>query len=94
MVNCIVCPIQIVESRMHKSVMTCRMNFGQIIRSIGYVPYIGGSKEKILVNAGGSAHYLSGVRGLPSTGIQKLETDLRKIGSNFYDIDMIILTLP
>jgi glyoxylase-like metal-dependent hydrolase (beta-lactamase superfamily II) len=92
MANCIIHPIPIFESKMDKSLMTYRMNFGQTIRSIGYVWYIEGLKEKILVDAGGSVHYLSVVRGLPSTEIQRLDTGLRKIGLNFHDIDLIIFT--
>jgi hypothetical protein len=40
MANCIVHPIPTVESRMNKSLMTYRMNFGQTICPIGYVWYI------------------------------------------------------
>jgi hypothetical protein len=36
---------------MDKSLMTYRMNFGQMIRSVGYAWYIEGLKEKILVDA-------------------------------------------
>jgi N-acyl homoserine lactone hydrolase len=92
MANCIIHPIPIFESKMDKSLMTYRMNFGQTIRSIGYVWYIEGLKENVLVDAGASVHYLSVVRGLPSTEIQRLSTGLRKIGLDFYDIDLIIFT--
>lgn len=92
MANCIIRPIPIFESKIDKSLMTYRMNFGQTIRPIGYVWYIEGLKEKILVDGGASAHYLSVVRGLPSMELQTLETGLRKLGIGFGDIDLIILT--
>lgn len=92
MANCIIHPIPIFESKIDKSLMTYRMNFGQTISSIGYVWYIEGLKERILVDAGASAHYLSVVRGMPAQEIQTVDTGLRKMGLSFNDIDLVILT--
>src|SRR3989337_2625737 len=92
MAQCIIHPIPTFESMLDKSLMTYRMNFGQTIRSVGYVWYIEGLKEKILVGAGANAHYLSAVRGMPAQEIQTLDTGLRKLGLSFDDIDLVILT--
>jgi len=92
MANCVIHPIPIVESKLDKSLMTYRMNFGQTILSIGYVWYIKGTKERILVDAGASAEYLSTVRGMPAKEIQTLETGLKNLGIGFSDIDLIIIT--
>ena len=92
MAYCIIHPIPTFESMLDKSLMTYRMNFGQTLRSVGYVWYIEGLKEKILVGAGANAHYLSAVRGMPAQEIQTLDTGLRKLGLTFDDIDLVILT--
>lgn len=92
MVNCIIHPIPILESWIDKSLMTYRMNFGQTLRSIGYVWYIEGLKKKILIDAGASVYYLSVVRGMPAQEIQTLDSGLAKLGMSFADIDLIILT--
>jgi len=51
MVNCIIHPIPLVEMESDKSLMTYRLNFGEIIKPITYVWYIEGAKERILVDA-------------------------------------------
>ena len=92
MAHCTIHPIPLLETRIDKSLMTYRLNFGQPIRSISYVWYIRGLKEKILVDAGASAEYFSTVRGMPAKEIQTLDSALRKQGVDFRDIDLIILT--
>jgi N-acyl homoserine lactone hydrolase len=92
MTHCVIHPIPILESWLDKSLMTYRMNFGQTISSIGYVWYIEGLKEKILIDAGASARYLSEVRGMPAREIQTLESGLGKLGIRFSDIDLVIFT--
>jgi N-acyl homoserine lactone hydrolase len=92
MANCTIHPLPIFKSRLDKSLMTYRMNFGQTIDSVGYVWYVGGLRIKILVDAGGSVYYLSVVRGMPSQEIQTLESGLAKLGISYSDIDLIILT--
>lgn len=92
MAYCTIRPIPILDSSIDKSLMTYRMNFGQTISSVGYVWFIDGLTERILVDAGASVYYLSVVRGLPSTEIQSLEAGLKKLGLGFGDIDLVILT--
>ena len=92
MVDCVIHPIPLVESKIDKSLMTYRLNFGQIIPSIAYVWYIEGVRERILVDAGASAKYLSTVRGMPAEEIQTLESGLKNLGMDFSDIDLIIFT--
>ena len=51
MVDCVIHPILLVESKIDKSLMTYCLNFGQTIPSVAYVWYIEGLKERILVDA-------------------------------------------
>jgi N-acyl homoserine lactone hydrolase len=92
MAHCTIHPIALLETRIDKSLMTYRLNFGQPISSISYVWYIKGLKEKILVDAGASAEYFLTVRGMPAKKIQTLDSGLQKQGVGFDDIDLIILT--
>ena len=92
MAHCTIHPIALLETRIDKSLMTYRLNFGQPISSISYVWYIKGLKEKILVDAGASAEYFLTVRGTPAKEIQTLDSGLQKQGVGFGDIDLIILT--
>lgn len=92
MVNCIIHPIPLVEMESDKSLMTYRLNFGEIIKPVTYVWYIEGAQERILVDAGASAQYFSKVRGVPAKTIQPLDAGLHKLGISFSDIDLIILT--
>ena len=92
MAPCVIHPIPLFELWHDKSLMTYRMNFGQTISSIGYVWYIEGPKEKVLIDAGASCHYLSVVRGMPTREIQSLDAGLTKLGLGFDDIDLIIVT--
>lgn len=92
MVDCKIYPIPIIESRIDRSLMTYRMNFGESITTIGYIWYIYGLGEKILVDAGANAEYLSKVRGLPTREIQTIDEGLGKLGLGVEDIDIIIIT--
>ena len=90
--NCIIHPIPLFEFEMNKSDETYRFNFGQLVTVVGYTWYIAGAREKILVDGGGSAEYLSKVRGIPTKEIQTLDSGLSKLGISFDDIDIIIAT--
>jgi N-acyl homoserine lactone hydrolase len=92
MTNCIIHPIPILETKIDKSLMTYRMNFGQTISSISYVWYIEGTNEIVLVDAGANAEYLSAVRKMPARLIQTFNSGLDKLGINFEDVDLVILT--
>ena len=92
MANCVIRPIPLAQMTIDKSMITYRMNFGQPFEQVVYVWYIEGSGEKILVDAGVSAEYLSEKRGLPTKQIQPLESGLDKIGLTPDDIDLVIIT--
>jgi len=92
MKNCVVYPIPLAEMQMDKSLFTYRLDFGKPLNVGCYSWYIEGPSEKILVDAGVSAEYLSEKRGIPATEIQSLETGLKKLGLGVEDIDLVILT--
>ncbi len=92
MANCVIHPVPLVEIALDKSVMTYWLNYGQPIRVTGYVWYIEGAGERILVDAGSSAEYVSRLRGIPAKDIQPLDSGLDKLGVSLSDIDLIILT--
>lgn len=92
MANCIIHPIPLFQHNMDKSQMTYGLSFGQQITVVNYVWYIEGTKQKILVDAGGDANYMAKVRGIPIKEIQTLDSGLSKWGISFGDIDLIILT--
>ncbi len=92
MTDCVIRPIALTECQIDKSMVTYRLGFGQIATQVVYVWYIEGLKEKILVDAGVSAEYLSQKRGMPARDIQSLEAGLRKVGLSPDDIDLVIIT--
>jgi hypothetical protein len=75
MKNCAIYPIPLFESSLDKSLMTYRMNFGQQVRTVGYVWFIDGLAQKVLVDAGASVRY-SLSRGIDAREIQSLENGL------------------
>lgn len=91
MANCVIHPIPLFEGKRDKSQWTYHLNFGQQVSMAQYVWYIEGTKETILVDAGGSSEYSAGV-GRPVKEIQTLESGLNKLGLTFGDIDLVILT--
>jgi N-acyl homoserine lactone hydrolase len=91
MTSCAIYPIAICESFLDKSLMTYRMNFGQQIRSVGYVWFIDGIRENVLVDTGADIAYAA-LRGIPAKEIQSLEKGLQTLGLSFDDIDTVILT--
>lgn len=92
MANYVIRPIPLAEMILDKSMLTYRRNCGQPFTQLVYVWYIEGPKEKILVDAGVNAEYLSQKRGLPSKSIQSLESGLMKVGLTPDDIDLVIIT--
>ncbi|MDD4877323.1 MAG: N-acyl homoserine lactonase family protein [Dehalococcoidales bacterium] len=92
MADCIIHPIPLYRVEIEKSLFTYRLGFGQIVSLSGYVWFIEGTQGKLLVDAGGSAEYMSQVRGMPTREIQTLDSGLAKLGLSFDDIDLIILT--
>lgn len=92
MTDCTIRPIPVIETRIDKSLMTYRMNFGQTVVSVMYAWLIEGLKERILVDAGASARYMNEVRRMPATGIQTVEEGLKRLGMDPEDIDTVIFT--
>jgi len=89
--NCIIHPIPLFQTMGDKSRQTYRLNLGQQLALVNYVWYIDGTKERILIDAGGSAEYFRRF-GIPVEEIQTLDSGLNKVGVSFSDIDLIILT--
>ena len=89
--HCIIHPIPLFQSMGDKSRQTYRLNLGQQLALVNYVWYIEGPKERILIDAGGSAEYFRKL-GIPVEEIQTLDSGLDKVGVSFSDIDLIILT--
>lgn len=92
MANCIIHPIPLFEINIESSLFTHRLNFGKVITSVAYVWYIEGTREKILVDAGGDVDYLTNVRGYSCKDIQSLDSGLAKWDLSVSDIDLVILT--
>ena len=90
--KCVIFPIPLWVSPADKSGMTYLANLGQPVCVTGYVWYIQGTEEKVLVDAGGDVEYLSKVRGHPAYNIQTLESGLNKVGISISDVDLIIQT--
>lgn len=72
--------------------MLYKFGYGEPLALTNYVWYIEGTKEKTLVDAGGSGDFFSKVRGVPVEYIQTLDAGLSKLGVSCSDIDLIILT--
>jgi len=92
MADYVIHPIPLAEWTIDKSMFTYRLNFGQPYTQVGYIWYLEGLKEKILVDAGVSADYLSKERRMPSREIQSLKSGLNRVGLAPKDIDLVIVT--
>jgi glyoxylase-like metal-dependent hydrolase (beta-lactamase superfamily II) len=90
--NCVIFPIPLWVSAADKSAFTYLANLGQSVCVTGYVWYIEGSEEKVLVDAGADVEYLCKVRGHEAYQIQTLESGLDKVGVSVSDIRLIIQT--
>jgi len=73
------------------SSMTYLSGFGEMVTVNGYIWYIEGPKESIIVDTGGKAETIS-MLGFPAKDVQSPENALRKIGLKCEDIDIVILT--
>ncbi|MFC2042059.1 MBL fold metallo-hydrolase [Chloroflexota bacterium] len=92
MANCIILPIPLYATDGDKSRFTYGRNMGQPLTVVSYSWYIEGLKEKILVDAGGNVEYPVKVRGMQLHEIQSLDSGLKRLGIDFQDIDLVILT--
>jgi len=66
-------------------------NFDDVITTTGYVWYLEGASENILVDSGGDPKLLAEL-GYPAEKIQSIEEGLRKLGLAPQDIDIVIQT--
>lgn len=87
----IIRPFPIAKLAIEKSLMTYRMNFGQLQDLYATMWLIEGPKEKILVDTGGEAETNCRL-GFPSEQISYPDKALARIGLRTNDIDIIILT--
>ena len=84
-------PMQIVEETNDKSMMTYLMGMGMPIPIGVYTWLIEGASKNVLVDAGCSADFLSGV-GFPAQQVSTQEAELEKVGLTVDDIDVVIIT--
>ena len=91
MKHCTIYPIPLWISPSDKSHVTYFANLGQPVCVTGYIWYIEGAKEKILVDSGGDTEHLTRI-GLPAHDLQTLESGLNKVGITVNDVDLIIQT--
>jgi N-acyl homoserine lactone hydrolase len=91
MKHCAIHPIPLWVSPSDKSHMTYFANLGQPLCVTGYIWYIEGINEKILVDSGGNTEQMTKL-GLPAHDIQTLDSGLNKVGLTASDIDIIIQT--
>ncbi len=91
--SCVIHPIPIFQHQSDKSGYLYRFEIGHKTLVEGYIWYIEGPKEKIVVDAGASVEFIS--KGLQRTGceeIQTVEQGLNKFGLSASDIDLVIMT--
>ena len=92
MAGCVIHPIPLVEVKLEKSLITYGLHFGQLATLIGYIWYIEGARDRILVDATGGVEYMSRVRGIPAKNIQTLDAGIGRLGIGPDDIDLVIVT--
>lgn len=90
--NYIIHPINLFEMNSDKSNFTYRYNLYQRVMLPGYIWYIEGPEEHILVDAGGDVEYMWNIRGIPAKEVQTIESGLAKFGIRPDEIDLVILT--
>ena len=91
MKHCAIHPIPLWISPSDKSNMTYFANLGQSVCVTGYIWYIEGGGEKIVVDSGGDTGHLTRI-GLPAHDLQSLEAGLAKAGISAEDVDLVIQT--
>jgi len=91
MKHCTIRPIPLWVSPSEKSHMTYFANFGQPVCITGYIWYIEGEKERIVVDSGGDPDHLARI-GITAHNLQSLEDGLNKAGITAQDVDLIIQT--
>jgi len=71
--------------------MTYLSGFGETVTVNGYIWYIEGPKENIIVDTGGKAETIS-MLGFPAKDVQSPEDALDKLGLRCEDVDIVVLT--
>jgi len=84
-------PLALTELESPLPSMTYLSGFGEMTVTTGYVWYIAGPKENIIVDTGGKAETLS-MLGYPARDLQSPENALNKLGLGCEDIDIVVLT--
>jgi len=84
-------PLAITELEGPLPAMTYLCGFGEMVTTIGYIWYVEGPEENIIVDTGGKAETLS-MLGFPVKDLQTPEEALGKLGLKCEDIDTVILT--
>lgn len=84
-------PLVITELQCPMPGMTYLSGFGETVASTGYIWYIEGAKENIIVDTGGKAETL-GMLGFPAKDVKSPEESLLKLGLRCEDVDMVIQT--
>lgn len=90
--NVIIHPVFLFEMNSDKSSFTYRQNQGTRIMLPGYIWYLEGLDERVVVDAGGDAAYMWSERKIPAREVQTLEGGLGKYNLRPKDIDIVILT--
>ena len=84
-------PLLITEQEVPMPGMTYLSGFGEMTTNNGYIWYIEGPKENIIVDTGGKAETLS-MLGFPAKDVQSPENALGKPGLKCEDIDIVVST--
>ena len=84
-------PLVITENEAPTPAMTYLSGFGELTTTNGYIWYIEGPKENIIVDTGGTVDIIR-MLGFPAKDVQSPENALGKLGLKCEDIDTVILT--
>lgn len=85
-------PIATLRGQSTKTGMTYRVGDGQKVDTAGYLWYIEGPTERIIVDTGSTAEELASRGFLGKTDVQLPEDGLGKLGLKPSDIDIVIVT--
>jgi glyoxylase-like metal-dependent hydrolase (beta-lactamase superfamily II) len=91
MAHLVIHPLPLVKINTVKGIVTYMVNFSDSIPCYEYVWYIEGTKERILVDAGGPAgSFIS--RGFPAETVASPANALKRVGISPNGVDAIICT--
>lgn len=84
-------PLPLVKIQSVRGIFTYLINIAEPVECYGYMWYIEGCKEKILIDAGGTADGFTR-RGYPASTVASPVEALKKVGLAPQDIDLVICT--